>query len=164
MKILIPVCLFAIASCQNNSDFKELNCMKFEYYNSDEMIDSANMKIIFRDNADEYDFSFLTGNDSLNIKIKKDDTDYQFLQKSFQINDDKIILTRIDNELVAPIDGREYHYLQEDGRPILIKLRDWASYQTFITNESDKVLLNELRNDTTCFFRCIPKTPPKPTY
>jgi len=119
------------------------------------------MKIIFRDNLSRYDFSLinLVKNDTFNFKVEKDDADYQFRRKSFEVNDKNIRLTRIDNELVAPVDGRTYYYVLENGRPILMKSRDWALYYTFITSRLDAMLLNQLQNDTTCFFRCIPKKP-----
>lgn len=166
MKILIPICLLIIASCQNDSGFRELTCIEAEYYNSDEIRHSTEVKVIFRDDLNRYDFSRidLAKNDTFNFKVEKNNTDYQFLYKSFKINDKNINIVRIDNELVASVDGRTYYYLLENGRPIFIKSRDWSTYQTFTTNKSDTILLNELRNDTTCFFRCIPKTPPKPTY
>ncbi|MBR9861500.1 hypothetical protein GYB22_12305 [bacterium] len=128
------------------------------------VISDSNRVLLESANEDGfYGYTLFYPEDSLSFqfKIKYSDKNYIFTKQLFELDNEPVEITRIDNSKVAMVDGRAYYYFI-DQRLLAIKSRDWPNVSFFITEPRDRTLMRILLNDVSCFFECAKTNPPAP--
>ncbi len=163
MRKYLYIFIVILISC-NNENKVNIDCKEYKCYRSGKIIDTNDIQILNNYRCDIYDFTIynLENRDSCHFNFEKADTNYLFESKSFSIAGENIEVLRISNEKTAVTDGRMYVYVLQDGKPIILVWRDWATYYKYISNKNDELIIKELEMDTSCFFNCKIRVPVPP--
>ena len=149
-------------SCSKEIAGDSYNLLELNFRSHMDHPDTTEIQLSMIKGDSFYDYTILYLLDSIDyqFKINKNDSNYIFLKKSFDLDGKQVSVTRIDNQKIASKDGRAYYYFADD-RLFCIKSRDWRNHSFYLDPNReawDWNLMSAFNQDTSGFFlQAIPK-------